>query len=66
MPEHIHLLLFKPGSATLADAIHFLKLSSAKQRERSISEDDVGSGHFWRKPFYDRNVRQLLRLHGKT
>ena len=51
MPEHIHLLLSEPDSGTLAEASHFLKLSSAKQ---SISVD---SGHFWQKRYYDRNIR---------
>jgi putative transposase len=31
MPEHVHLLLSEPEKGTLADAIHFLKLSSSKQ-----------------------------------
>ena len=31
MPEHIHLLVSEPEQATLADAIHFLKLSFAKR-----------------------------------
>jgi putative transposase len=56
MPEHIHLLVSEPGSGTLADAIHFLKLSSAKQRQ-SISGGHADSGHFWQKRYYDRNVR---------
>jgi putative transposase len=54
MPEHVHLLLSEPGSGSLADAIHFLKLSSAKQ---SISEEHVDGGHFWQKRYYDRNIR---------
>jgi putative transposase len=54
MPEHIHLLLSEPGSGSLADAMHFLKLSSAKP---SISEECVHSGHFWQKRYYDRNIR---------
>jgi len=54
MPEHIHLLLSEPGSGTLVDAVHFLKLSSAKQ---SISEEHADGGHFWQKRYYDRNVR---------
>jgi len=29
MPEHVHLLLSEPDSGTLADAIHFLKLSTS-------------------------------------
>ena len=56
MPEHIHLLLSEPGSGTLADTIHFLKLSSAKQ-SHSISEEHTNSGHFWQKRYYDRNIR---------
>jgi len=40
----------------LADAIHFLKLSSAKQRQ-SISGGHADSGHFWQKRYYDRNIR---------
>ena len=59
MPEHIHLLLAEPGSGSLADAIHFLKLSSAKQ---SISEEHVDSGHFWQKRYYDRNIRSSSDL----
>jgi len=54
MPEHVHLLLGEPGSGTLADAIHFLKLSSAKQ---FISSELVGNGHFWQRRYYDRNIR---------
>jgi putative transposase len=54
MPEHVHLLLSEPDSGTLADAIHLLKLSSAKQ---AISEGHVDSGHYWQKRYYDRNIR---------
>ena len=50
MPEHIHLLLGEPDCGTLADAIHRLKLSSAK---RSPAE----AGQFWQKRYYDRNIR---------
>jgi REP element-mobilizing transposase RayT len=31
MPEHVHLLVNEPPGATLADAVHFLKLSFAKR-----------------------------------
>jgi REP element-mobilizing transposase RayT len=31
MPEHVHLLLSEPAGATLAEAIHYLKLSFAKR-----------------------------------
>lgn len=54
MPEHLHLLVSEPGSGTLADAIHFLKLSLAKQ---SISAEHVDSGHFWQRRYYNRNIR---------
>jgi REP-associated tyrosine transposase len=53
MPEHVHLLLSEPDSAALADAIHFLKLSFAKNVHR-INE---APGTFWQKRYYDRNVR---------
>lgn len=56
MPEHIHLLLSEPDSATLSDAIHFLKLSSAKQKQ-NVSAEQTGTRHFWQKRYYDRNIR---------
>ena len=31
MPEHVHLLLSEPEQGTLAEAIHYLKLSFAKR-----------------------------------
>ena len=31
MPEHVHLLVNEPEQGMLADAIHYLKLSFAKQ-----------------------------------
>ncbi len=31
MPEHVHLLLSEPEHGTLADAIHYLKLSFTKR-----------------------------------
>ena len=54
MPEHVHLLLSEPSSGSLADALQFLKLSSAKQ---FISREHVEGGHFWQKRYYDRNLR---------
>ena len=48
MPEHVHLLLSEPERRLLSDAIHYLKLSFAKQ---------LGAGGFWQKRYYDRNVR---------
>ena len=55
MPEHVHLLVSEPVSGTLADAIHFLKLSFAK-RLRTLRRNPE-SGSFWQKRYYDRNVR---------
>ena len=55
MPEHVHLLVNEPERATLADAMHFLKLSFAKRlrsRRRAIE-----SSSFWQKRYYDRNLR---------
>jgi REP-associated tyrosine transposase len=54
MPEHVHLLVNEPDRATLADAIHYLKLSFAK-RLRS-RRGAMQSGSFWQKRYYDRNV----------
>jgi len=55
MPEHVHLLVNEPKDATLAEAIHFLKLSIAKRlRSRKRATE---SNAFWQKPYYDRNVR---------
>jgi len=68
MPEHVHLLVNEPGRGTLAEAIHFLKLSFAK-RVRSLRAPDSAEP-FWQKRYYDRNVRsdreftvQLRYLH---
>jgi REP-associated tyrosine transposase len=55
MPEHVHLLVNEPECATLADAMHFLKLSFAKRlrsRRRAVE-----STSFWQKRYYDRNLR---------
>ena len=55
MPEHVHLLVSEPANETLADAIHYLKLSFAK-RVRS-RRGAVEPKSFWQKRYYDRNVR---------
>ena len=52
MPEHVHLLLSEPDVATLANAIHFLKLSSSKRIHRLSGAE----GAFWQKRYYDFNV----------
>jgi putative transposase len=54
MPEHVHLLVNEPRRGTLAEAIHFLKLSFAK-RVRSLGATDSAEP-FWQKRYYDRNV----------
>jgi len=55
MPEHVHLLVSEPARATLADAIHFLKLSFAKRLRSRRPGAKLGS--FWQQRYYDRNVR---------
>ena len=40
MPEHVHLLVSEPEQGTLADAIHYLKLSFSK-RARSLTGAQV-------------------------
>ncbi len=55
MPEHVHLLLGEPSRDTLADAIHYLKLTFAK-RLRTLRRS-VECGSFWQKRYHDRNIR---------
>jgi len=43
MPEHVHLLLSEPTRATLADALHFLKLSFAKRLRSRRPERPAGA-----------------------
>ena len=73
MPEHVHLLLSEPECGTLADAMHYLKLSFTKRLYGLIravpqvlvpvldanlgTRANLGSGPFWQKRYYDRNVR---------
>lgn len=53
MPEHVHLLLSEPQRETLADAMHYLKLSFSKR----VSTMRLGeAGSFWYKRYFDRNV----------
>jgi putative transposase len=56
MPEHVHLLLSEPASGTLAEALHFVKLSSAKQLRSDASHDDKAPA-LWQTRYYDRNIR---------
>jgi putative transposase len=55
MPEHVHLLVNEPKDATLADAIHFLKLSFAKRLRTRKRATEPST--FWQKRYYARNVR---------
>ncbi len=64
MPEHVHLLLSEPNHGTLADAIHYLKLSFTKRLHSQVSAQRKGAnlghpqtGSFWQARYYDRNVR---------
>jgi len=64
MPEHVHLLLSEPERQTLADAMHYLKLSFTKRfAQVSVQQTDANprhptpSGSFWQARGYDRNVR---------
>jgi len=53
MPEHVHLLLSEPGVDSLAEALHWLKLTYSKRvRSRVACE-----GAFWQKRYFDLNVR---------
>jgi putative transposase len=54
MPEHVHLFVSEPDLGLLSDALHFLKLSSAK---RLIHAGSFPAGAFWQKRYYDRNIR---------
>lgn len=53
MPEHVHLLVSEPEQASLADAMHYLKLSFTKRLNNGSSR----TGPFWEKRYYDRNIR---------
>ena len=53
MPEHVHLLVSEPEQGSLADALHYLKLSFTKRLNNGSSR----TGPFWEKRYYDRNVR---------
>ncbi|HUK74006.1 MAG TPA: transposase [Candidatus Bathyarchaeia archaeon] len=51
MPEHVHLLVSEPEHGTLADAMHYLKLSFSKQvrsltgAQVSVQKMDANLGH---------------------
>ena len=54
MPEHIHLLVSEPERGTLADAMHYLKLSFTKRLHPEVATE---TGPSWQARGYDRNVR---------
>ena len=54
MPEHVHLLVSEPERETLADAMHYLKLSFTKRLRSDVPTE---TGPFWQARGYDRNVR---------
>lgn len=49
MPEHVHLLLSEPEHCTLAEAMHYLKLSFAKRLRSRKPTGELGS--FWQKRY---------------
>ncbi len=59
MPEHIHLLINEPERGSVAEALHFLKLSCAK-RAKTTAENIAGS--FWQKRYYDMNIRNYRQF----
>lgn len=44
MPEHVHLLVSEPDQGTLADAMHFLKLSFAKRLKAKLALRELMAG----------------------
>jgi putative transposase len=42
MPEHVHLLLSEPELGTLADAMHYLKLSFSKRLRGICAPGSIG------------------------
>jgi REP element-mobilizing transposase RayT len=60
MPEHVHLLLSEPEESTLADAIHFLKLSFSKRvklwTQVSVQQKDANLGHQRRNEHDDQSA----------
>ena len=53
MPEHVHLLLSEPDLSVLSDAIHSLKLATAKSMPKVGQQEPA---QFWQKRYYDRNI----------
>jgi hypothetical protein len=81
MPEHVHLLLSEPGQGTLADAMHYLKLSFSKRlRSKRLCVQgspfcapgsalfwpNLGSGPFWQKTLSRPQRKRRARVHRKA
>jgi putative transposase len=58
MPEHVHLLLSEPQSASLARAVQALKVSVARH-VRDLNTP------LWQKRYYDHNVRSYENFMNK-
>ena len=56
MPEHVHLLVSEPRTATLARAVQALKLSVARRRTERP---------FWQVRYYDFNVHSSNKVSEK-
>ena len=56
MPEHVHLLVNEPASATIANVMYSLKrnVSDRLRRERKA---EAGDQPFWQARYFDHNVR---------
>jgi putative transposase len=61
MPEHVHLLLSEPGQGTLAEAIHYLKLSFTKRLHAAqaiVQKRESNLGHKHDKEMDKNEMRQ--------
>ena len=63
MPEHVHLLLGEPQKRTLADALHYLKLSTSKSLRSRAAQPALRS--FWQARYYDLNIRNYRQFQEK-
>ena len=56
MPEHVHMLVSEPDSATLAESMQLLKtkvsVQARKERKRAAGDEP-----FWQTRYFDHNVR---------
>jgi putative transposase len=63
MPEHVHLLFSEPTIKTLADALHYLRLSSSKTLRSHSGRTNARS--FWQARYYDLNIRNYRQFQEK-